>query len=406
MADIQDLDPRLIGSRLAAARKARSITQEQAAKHLGCSRPTLIALEKGERTPKGDEIVTLAALYGRSVHEIVRAGVEPTGLEPHLRAAIKPGGVTSPEMDECISELIRFAEDYRQLEHLLDAKPISAYPPEVVLPVRGDLRGFAEDVALRERDRLGLGTQPVLNLREILETEVGLRVFYGGLPSHIAGMFAYSVELGFCVLINRKHPDERRRATLAHEYGHALSDRHRPGVDYLNGGSRKPASERFAEAFGMSFLMPASGIRRKFHEIASSSGDFQVADLCRLSSFYSVSVQAMSLRLEELGLISRGTWDDLAEKGFRPRKAAEELGLGPRPLPPDEPYPERYKFLAVQAYEQGEISEGQLCRFLRCDPVSARETVSLCLDRHFTDNDGRTIEGRMSFRESLLRSRR
>ena len=45
------IDPRIFGQRLAEARKARGITQEAAAAHLGCSRPTYIAIEKGERPP-------------------------------------------------------------------------------------------------------------------------------------------------------------------------------------------------------------------------------------------------------------------------------------------------------------------------------------------------------------------
>ena len=35
----------------------------------------------------------------------------------------------------------------------------------------------------------------------------------------------------------------------------------------------------------------------------------------------------------------------------------------------------RYQFLAVQAYVEGELTEGELCRVLRLDRLSARETV-------------------------------
>jgi Zn-dependent peptidase ImmA (M78 family)/DNA-binding XRE family transcriptional regulator len=402
MVETEHADPRLLGQRLTAARKARGVTQEEAATHLGCSRPTLIAIEKGERRARPEEIVKLAAFYGRSVHEIVRPGVETIALEPHLRAVVDPASATVKEISTAITELERFAEDYRELERLLDAKPVSAYPPEVYLPKRGSLSDFGEDVAMRERERLGLGNQPILNLRQVLEADVGLRVFYGGLPSRIAGMFAYTAELGFCVFINQKHPPERRRATLSHEYGHALCDRHKPGIDYLGGQGRKPASERFAEAFGLGFLLPAGGVRRKFHEITVSTGDFQVADLCRLSNYYWVSVQAMTLRLEELNLIAKGSWSLLAEKGFKPRKASEDLALIPRHGKSDEPYPQRYKFLAVQAYRVGKISEGQLGKFLRCDPVRAREVVASCLDQSFVDADGQILARKMPFEESLL----
>jgi Zn-dependent peptidase ImmA (M78 family) len=219
-------------------------------------------------------------------------------------------------------------------------------------------------------------------------------------------MYAFVAELGYCIYVNQKHPIERRRATLAHEYGHFLCDRHTPGIDYLERSGRKPANERFAEAFGLSFLMPAAGIRRQFHEITASTGNFRVSDLCRLSNFYFVSVQALTLRLENLGLIDRGTWDMLVEKGFKPRLTAQDLGLRAPGTEFDERYPERYRFLAVRAYEAARISEGQLCKFLRCDPVSARGIVAECSSRSYVDESGETRFGRMPFELSLLEPRR
>lgn len=76
--------PRTIGPRLAEARKLRGITQEDAAEHLGMSRPTFIAMEKGIRAAKDTEIVKLAALYGMPVHRFVRT-IEPvTDFQPHF----------------------------------------------------------------------------------------------------------------------------------------------------------------------------------------------------------------------------------------------------------------------------------------------------------------------------------
>src|SRR2546423_7871364 len=74
--------PRIIGQRLAEARKTRGITQEVAAEHLGVSRPTFIAIEKGERAARPEEIVKLAGLYGQPVHSFVRT-IEPvTDFQP------------------------------------------------------------------------------------------------------------------------------------------------------------------------------------------------------------------------------------------------------------------------------------------------------------------------------------
>ena len=137
---------------------------------------------------------------------------------------------------------------------------------------------------------------------------MGLRIFYWPLPSAIAGMYAYADDLGGCIMVNRKHPVQRQRTSMLHEYGHLIADRYKPGIDYLNMPGRKPANERFAEAFALSFLMPANAVRQRFHEIVAATNDFQVADLCRLSHFFFASVEAMAIRLEQLGLIPKGSW--------------------------------------------------------------------------------------------------
>ncbi len=79
------LDPRTLGLRIAEARKARGITQEAAAAHLECSRPTYIAIEKGERLARPEEIVKLAAFFGKRVHELVLQSEPVADLQPHLR---------------------------------------------------------------------------------------------------------------------------------------------------------------------------------------------------------------------------------------------------------------------------------------------------------------------------------
>src|SRR5205814_3550473 len=87
--DLDRINPRILGQRLAEARKARGITQEAAAAHLGCSRPTYIAIEKGERPAKPEEIVKLATLFGKQVHELLLQAEPITVLSPHLRGEVE-----------------------------------------------------------------------------------------------------------------------------------------------------------------------------------------------------------------------------------------------------------------------------------------------------------------------------
>jgi len=209
MPQVFDIDPMTLGKRLTEARKAAGCTQQQAAEHLGVSRPTLIGIEKGTRKARPEEVVALAGLYRRSVHELVRPGTDTPPLEPHLRASL--GSAPSSATEEAIRSLQEFANDYKALEGMVGAEPFRDFSPEVSLPRRLDLRAFAEDVAIRERLRLHLGDQPVYDLRSLVE-QAGVHCFYGDIPSSLAGLYAFVPDLGYCILVNRKHPPERRRA--------------------------------------------------------------------------------------------------------------------------------------------------------------------------------------------------
>ena len=157
--------------------------------------------------------------------------------------------------------------------------PLQAnYPPEVALNVRLNPVEQAEVVARQERNRARLGRPAgYISPGAFLNGMSGCESFTGICRRVSRACTPISADLGGCVLVNRKHPPERRRVTMLHEYGHLLVDRFKPGIDYLSLAGRKPANERFADAFAFCFLMPAESVRRRFQDILSSTGDFQVA---------------------------------------------------------------------------------------------------------------------------------
>ena len=393
--------PRIIGQRLAEARKACGITQEVAAEHIGLSRPTFIAMEKGERAPKSAEIIKLATLYGQPVNYFVRTTEPVTDFQPHFRAAMeKVNPADVEQLRTAIGEFKEFTENYLDLEQRMKAPLRTNYPQPVVLNPRVNVAELAEDVATRERQRLGLGDQPIANIRTLLESDVGVRIFITRLPRMFAGMYLFLDGLGACMLINSIHPIDKQRASIAHEYAHLIVDRYTAGIDYLNVPGRKPANERFAESFAMSFLMPASSVRFRFNEIVNSTSNFQVGDLVKLKHTYFVSMEAMALRLEGLGLVKVGTWELLEEKGLSIREA-EQLCLSSQ-IERESAYPERYKFLAVHAFERGELSEKEVANLLRCDIWEARQVIQeslLCVE---VDAEGNSRVMHADFERSLL----
>jgi Zn-dependent peptidase ImmA (M78 family) len=195
------------------------------------------------------------------------------------------------------------------------------------------------------------------------------------MPSPVAGIFAYNDPLGACIGINVNHPRDRRQWSLAHEFGHFLMHRYRAEITVLEVRRRGAPIERLADAFAENFLLPASGLERRFTEMARASATgVNLANIVSLADLYQVSVQALIVRLETLRRFQAGTWDRLRAEGFKPREAQRILGIDAIPAL-QEKLPRRYVALAVEAYRRGELSEGQLARYLRTDRVSARLRV-------------------------------
>lgn len=369
-----EVNPKALGTRLRLAREARKWTQKAVADKLGVARTTLVAIEKGERRLQPAELVRLAKLYGRRLNELLQQEAPEESFVVQLRGAAMPSEKDSDSLFRAIESFEQLCEDYVRLERLCQSPVRRRYPPPYEL--QGvDPELAAEDVAVAERCRLALGDGPLINLRATLESDVGLRIFLPDLPSAVAGMFAFTEAFGGCIAVNALHPPERSRHSLAHEYGHFLTTRFQPAVLYSGRYERRPAGERFAETFGRAFLMPSEGLRRRFLEIQrqrKSAPTF--GDLCRLAHFYCVSVEAMTRRLEELRLIPAGVWDRLQQEGFQVETARRHLGLAP--LQDDEGLlPSRFVALAVEGWQRGELSEGQLARMLRTDRLGAREII-------------------------------
>ena len=369
---LESIDPRALGRRLQEARKARGLTQQDAANSLAVARTTVTALEKGERRTRPSELIQLARLYGRPVSEFVGPKEPVADFAVQFRKAA--AGEADAETSEAVEEFRRLCEDHLYLEHLSGAPLRFNYPPQYSTG-RTTPESAAADVASSERNRLGLGDGPLLRLRDTLESDVGLRVFVIDLPSRVAGLFSYTEELGGCIAVNARHPAERRRWSMAHEYGHFLTNRFQSEISLLASHRRVPGTERFADAFARCFLMPAPGLRRRFNDLSRAvDGKVTTAEVCRVAHQYVVSVEAMMLRLEELGVLPGGTWERLRDRGFKVREAQNILGLTPHPCG-DQLLPLRYQYLAARAYEEGELTEGQLARLLRVDRVLARRAV-------------------------------
>ena len=389
---LESIDPQKLGDLLQQARKKMGMTQADAAKVINAARTTLVAIEKGERRLKPNELIQLARAYGRSISDFVRPTptIEPFAVQ--FRAVVQRHGQEEEQINPVIEHFEQLCRHYLELEQLMEAPLNRSYPAEYqchTLPIEA----AAETIALAERQRLGLGDGPLPLLRDLLELHVGIRVFYLKMPAKYSEIYSYDQQLGACMAINQDHPEERRRWSMAHGYLHFLAHRHKPVLDLsdLSGKHQRiPESERLAEAFAKYFLMPTSGMLRRFSDMSSSHGKFTTTNLFTLANYYGVSIEALSYRLEGLSLLPTGTWDRLRDRGIKVRKVQQDLGLQQTSHRSDQ-LPVHFQNLAIDALEQGKITEGRFADFLQVDRLEARR-IALELRHHSTGVDDDALD--------------
>lgn len=363
------MDPAKIGDRLRVARSASGLTQEQAAQRLGLARTTLVAIERGDRPPRPEELVALAKLYGTSVHSLLRPSAVRVDVVAQFRRT--HGAGEDGNGLQALTLLHDLAAAYVELEQRLHKVTLLDYPPERRLG-RGRVEQQAEELAAELRSRLGLGLGPIPDLVGLLELELGLRIFVRPLPSSIAGVYAYHDELGACVLLNRLHPRVRRRWTLSHELAHFMTTRHEPSVA-RNREDRKHPDDVFADAFAATFLMPSATVRRIFDEYVGQEGKFSARHLILGAHRLGVSLEAFGRQLEKLEFLPSGTYDSLKDRGLD--EAVGERVLGSRSENDVTEPGARLLMMAAEAHELGMFSEGQLADMLVMDRVELRRAI-------------------------------
>jgi Zn-dependent peptidase ImmA (M78 family)/DNA-binding XRE family transcriptional regulator len=372
---LDDIAPAEVGERLRIARESAGITQADAAASIEIARTTLVAMEKGQRRVRMNEMQQLARLYGTTVNALLRREAIHVDLAPRFRRLTDSSDAAAQDAVQLLSDLARAEVE---LENLLGVKRVHNYPPERPI-MRGDVRAQAEQDALELRQRLGLGISPIPNIVTLLELELGVRVYIRRFDGRISGLFAYDEALGPCILLNANHPKDRRTQSAAHETGHLVSTRREPEILHKD-EPETSREERYANAFGRGLMTPARGVTQKFEELTAGSDRLSRRHVIVLAHFFGVSREAMVRRLEELGLVKPGTWDWFQANGGITDEQERQV-LGDLSLPDahkadaDRPTTLRLNMLAAEAYRQELLSEGQLAHLLHIDRVELREML-------------------------------
>lgn len=374
MADLNELTAQEIGRRLRLSRENAKIRQDEAAKVIGMSRPTLVSIEKGDRRVRIQELQALANHYGVSVNALLRREAVHTDLVPRFRRLRETEDEHTNEAVKLLNDLVRAEVE---LENILGIESPQNYPPERGINA-GDVLYLAEQHAQELRDWLGLGSGPIADLFSLMELDLGIRLYQRRLSkgSKVDALFTYDPTLGACVLLNANFPLERRIQSAAHELGHFVGTRQAPEVLEEN-EKFQSREERYAHAFGRAFLTPRKSFEAAWRQLTAGS-EITRRPIIIQAHHFRISREACVRRLEELGLVRRGAWDKLQANGSITSAQVREV-LGEAAIKADlaksdadRPVSHRMSMMAYTAWKRDLMSEGQLTELLKIRRLELR----------------------------------
>jgi Zn-dependent peptidase ImmA (M78 family)/DNA-binding XRE family transcriptional regulator len=392
------------------------MTQDDAAKHLGVSRPTFVQIEAGNRSVSSLELDKLAYLFGRDIREFVAdAFHEEDSLTALFRA--QPAVAGDPEVINKLRECMALGRELTNLERLVgidrDLSAVASYPFPTP-KARWEAVQQGQRLAEEERRRLGLGHAPLPDMSELLESQ-GVRTGLVDLPNDVSGLTLSDRKVGLFVVANGVHHYLRRRFSFAHEYAHVVADRDRSGL-ISQTSARDDLIEVRANAFAANFLMPEDGVRqfvaglgkgkpsRLFAEVFDEAGylnvegrsepgtqTIQLYDVVQLAHHFGVSRPSALFRLRNLRLLTEAEFEHLKalDDQGKGKQLAKLLGL----TEPDHEemrseFKHRFLGLALEAYRRDEISRGKLRELVAMVGLTADDLDQLLDDAGIAaDND-------------------
>lgn len=283
-----------VPERLSQVLAARRLTQAQLSDMVGVSPPTVSKWVSGKQAPEAEALSRLATVVNVSPEWFTRP-VSPTLSTPLFRSNAS-AHVAAREM---LWARLEWAQDMAlTMETMVDF-------PEVRLPQR--LYAHPDEIndadieaaALECRALWNLGSGPIADVGLALENAGVVLVREATGVAQIEGLSAWSAALvrPFVYLAADKANGFRSRFDAAHELGHICLHKN---IHFSRDREFHGEMERQAHRFAGAFLLPAESFSAEIRLPPT------LDSLLLLKQRWGVSVAAMIMRLEALGIIDAG----------------------------------------------------------------------------------------------------
>jgi len=399
---------KIIGQRIRNIREKSCLSQAEVEKSLGLPQKAMTRIEAGQRSVSSLELTDLADLFHCAIADFfLEESVEEDLLVTLYR--LSPGLEADREIQKEVAKYVQICREGAFLEALLNIssrKRILSYPfpnPTTTLEAirQGDL------IAKEERKRLGLGTQPISHIVDLL-TSQGIWCAGTELPPEIAGLFLFRSSIGAAILVNGRHVKARQRFSYAHEYAHALFDQNQHILISTTANASELIETR-ANAFAAAFLLPSEGVSDMIHSLGKGGASrtnfavFDVAtegvveteerlsasrqkiapqDIALIAHHFGVSYQAAIYRLHSLRFLSQNEREQLLKDELHGKTYLRMLGLSDLDKAEKNSSNQRelktyISRLIIEAYQCEKISRGRLMELSRLLNLPGQEILGI-----------------------------
>ncbi|WP_062231399.1 helix-turn-helix domain-containing protein [Aureimonas sp. N4] len=294
------------GDLVRLARHLRGLTQQSAADRLGVAQAVFSRIENDLIDPDDDMRSGVARAFDlpREFFSITDTVYGPP-VSVHTMFRGKKSELTRRDVDMITAELNVRLFHLRTFLESVEFEPVSQLP---VLDV--EQYGSVERIASLVRAYWKMPGGPVKNLTRLAERAgviVGESDFQG---ASVSGVTFAAPGRPPIILLNRDHPADRLRFTLAHELGHLVMHRF-----------PTPEMEDEANKFASAFLLPPDEMREVFR-----GRKVTLELLAALKPEWRVSMQSLLLAAKAAGAVSsnqeRYLWTQISTRGWRVREPA------------------------------------------------------------------------------------
>lgn len=306
------------GRMLLLARNRRRKTQTELAAESGVAQAAISRIENGTRDALSlEEIQSIARCLAFPVSFFYEQ--EPlyrTPMSLHGAAFRKRASVSVKDQHAVVALANLYVMHFRKMLDAIDLEPEFPLLQFEIVSGRSDVSEYAgavnsaSEAAQKVRASWQVGNQPIPNLRLFVEA-TGILVVEGNFGgADIDGLTLRPSGMSPVIILNCDRPVDRKRFSLAHEYGHVVL--HAFPYDEM---------EREANEFAAELLLPKSGILSDF------SQGLSIAKFGQLKRKWRTAMSALIYRAKSLGALSdeaaTSFYKQMSKYGYRVREPQE-----------------------------------------------------------------------------------